>query len=96
MRKKMVAQVIKNKRFAKVIQINCPAVFFVPKDGTPLGIYWDMPCNITDYQRTLIRRIENILNVALNIDGECDEELTPLPAYLKKEFPNEFDDKQSV
>lgn len=99
MKKKMSARVVPSKIYSRIIEINTPLRFYWNEDGTFDGIEYTLPKSCSSYQRKLISETVNIMWAMHEMYQELTEAMkdaTPLPAFLKKEFPNEFDDKEPV
>jgi hypothetical protein len=97
-KKKMFARVVPSNIYSRVIEINVPMRLYWDKAGMFDGIEYNVKA-CTGYQRKLIREAVGVIGAMQEMFQEMTEamkEKTPLPSFLKKEFPDEFNDNQPV
>jgi hypothetical protein len=97
-KKKIFARVIPSNIYGRIIEVNVPMRLYWDKAGGFDGIEYNVK-DCTSYQRKLIREVVGIIGAMqemLQDMTEAMKEDTPLPAFLKKAFPDEFSNNEPV
>ena len=94
----MFARVVPSNIYGRVIEINVPMRLYWNKDGSFDGIEYQVK-NCTGYQMRLIREVVGVIWAMQEMFQDMMDamkEKTPLPSFLKKEFPDEFNNNEPV
>jgi hypothetical protein len=98
MSKKIIIAKTIHEDYLKGVIINCPLLALYDEEGGLIEVSPIFPSGANKYQRGLINKIVKVINATLEMyDEEELKELvpnkkdkTPLPNFMKSEFPDDF------